>query len=445
MHAELRVAQIQGAHAQPSSQTGSDGAATRRIVADDKELQRDAGLAGALLQHDDAGRVGGVALVGVDLDDGAAVHGGLVRGLVLAGVVGVDGVGHVGGDEERARERLLKGRRFLALVVDLLITAVAGGIAVAGEHRQAAQHRGQQVGLGALGGLRANLLVVEADGHADGGVVVEDVGLADGLDEALDGAVRHAQVVEARGEDELVVDATDDGLLRVVEDELEVDDGGDVGAQLVGDDVEHGGVVAHGHLLEGLEVLVLLHGVVLGRLIGLGALVELGSGKARDGEQLDLVVGVKAGLAVQVDGQRGDAQQRLVDLDQLLHDVVAVTDQHAAGQAQVAVEPRVPDAAAVRLDTDLQVADVALARDGLDAQAGRIGVGADDGDGVAGAPLAADGKGEDGRAVAGEVVLAAGAEAGGPRVAFADEAEAGLFEAGSGGLDGVVGCWRGTG
>lgn len=396
MHAELRVAQIECAHAQPSSQARSDGAAAGRVVADDEELQRDAGLAGALLQHDNAGRVGGIALVGVDLDDGAAVHGGLVRGLVLAGVVGVDGVGHVGGDEERARERLLESGGVLALVVDLLVAAVAGGVAVTGEHRQAAQHRGQQVGVGALGGLRADLLVVEADGHADGGVVVEGVGLADGLDEALDGAVRHTQVVEARGEDELVVDAADDGLLRVVEDELEVDDGGDVASKLVGDDVEHGGVVAHRHLLEGLEVLILLHGIILGGLFGLGVLVELGGGQTRDGEQLNLVVGVEAGLAVQVDGQRGDSQQRLVDLDQLLHDVVALTDQNAAGKTQIAVEPRVPDAAAIRLDADLQVADVGLAGDGLDAQAGRIGVGADNGDGVAGAPLAADGKGEDG-------------------------------------------------
>lgn len=411
MHAELRVAQIEGTHAQSSGQAGSDGAAAGRVVADDEELQRDAGLAGALLQHDDAGRVCGIALVGVDLDDGAAVHGGLVRGLVLAGVVGVDGVGHVGGDEERARERLLKGGRLLALVVDLLVAAVAGGIAVAGEDGQAAQHRGQQVGVGALGGLRANFLVVEADGHADGGVVVEGVGLADGLDEALDGAVGHAQVVEARGEDELVVDAADDGFLRVVEDELEVDNGGDVGADLVGDDVEHRGVVAHSHLLEGLEVLVLLHGIILAGLLGLGALVELGGGKARDGEQLDLVVGVEVGLAVQVNGQRGDPQQRLVDLDQLLHDAVALADQDSSRKTQVAVEPRVPDAAAVGLDADLQIAHVALPGHGLDSQARRIGVGADDGDGVAGAPLAADGKGEDGRAVAGEVVLAAGAQA----------------------------------
>jgi hypothetical protein len=111
-----------------------------------------------------------------------------------------------------------------------------------------------------------------------------------------------------------------------------------------------------------------------------------------------------------VDGEGGDSQQRLVHLDQLLDDVVAFADQHAAGKTQVTVEPGVPDAAAVGLDADLQVPDVALLGDGLDSQAGGVGMGADDGDGVTRAPFAADGKGKDGRAVAGEVVFAAWAE-----------------------------------
>jgi hypothetical protein len=59
---------------------------------------------------------------------------------------------------------------------------------------------------------------------------------------------------------------------------------------------------------------------------------------------------------VQVDGQCGNAQERLVDLDQLLHKVVAVADKHAAGQTQVAVEPRVPDAATICLDANLEEA-----------------------------------------------------------------------------------------
>jgi hypothetical protein len=93
----------------------------------------------------------------------------------------------------------------------------------------------------------------------------------------------------------------------------------------------------------------------------------------------------------------------------------------------------VPDAAAVRLDADLQEADLGLARDGLDAEAGGVGVGADNGDGVARTPLAADGEGDDGGAVAGEVVLAARANGRGPGVALSDELEARLFESLGGG------------
>lgn len=69
-------------------------------------------------------------------------------------------------------------------------------------------------------------------------------------------------------------------------------------------------------------------------------------------------------------------------------------------------------------------------------------MGSDNGNWVTGAPLLADGEGDDGGAVAGEIVLAAGAEGGGPGVSFADEGEAGLFEALGGGLNGVVGFLR---
>jgi hypothetical protein len=67
-------------------------------------------------------------------------------------------------------------------------------------------------------------------------------------------------------------------------------------------------------------------------------------------------------------------------------------------------------------------------------------MGANNGDGVTGTPLAADGKGDDGRSVAGEVVLAAGSESRGPRVTLADEGEARLFETSRGGSDSVVSC-----
>lgn len=97
-----------------------------------------------------------------------------------------------------------------------------------------------------------------------------------------------------------------------------------------------------------------------------------------------------------------------------------------------------PDAAAVDLNANLQISDAVLLGDGLDAQARGVGVGTNDGDGVARAPLGANSKGYDGRSIASEIVFAAGAEARCPRVTLADLGEAGFFEAGDGGLAGVV-------
>lgn len=221
MHAQLRVTQIQSPHAKTGGKAGTDGATAGTVVANDEKLERDGRSTSAFLEEDDAGGVCGVALVGVDFDDRAAVDGGLVGGFVFAGVVGVDGVSHVGGDEEGFGEGLLVGGGCscgLFRKVDVLVTAVAGGrvSACGGENGESAEDGGEEVGVGALGGLGADFFVVEADGHADGGVAVEGGGRGCGGDEAHDGAVCHAEVVETRGEDEFVAETADAGLLSVV-------------------------------------------------------------------------------------------------------------------------------------------------------------------------------------------------------------------------------------
>ena len=81
-----------------------------------------------------------------------------------------------------------------------------------------------------------------------------------------------------------------------------------------------------------------------------------------------------------------------------------------------------PHASPVRLHADLQEAVRRPLGDGFDAQAGRVGVRADYGDGVAGFPCGADGEGDEGAGVAGEVVFAAGLDGGGPGIAFLPEA-----------------------
>lgn len=106
VHAQLRVTKVQSASTQGSREHRADGAAAARVVADNKQLQRDVladllgMLAGDFLQKDDTGRVGGVTGIGVDLNDRALVHFGLVIGLVFPSVIGVNGVSHISRDKE---------------------------------------------------------------------------------------------------------------------------------------------------------------------------------------------------------------------------------------------------------------------------------------------------------------------------------------------------------
>ncbi len=73
------------------------------------------------------------------------------------------------------------------------------GGAAARLDRQAPDHGREDVGVGALGGDRADLFVIEACDEADGRIRVEARRLGR-LDESLDGAVRHVEVVEDRAE-----------------------------------------------------------------------------------------------------------------------------------------------------------------------------------------------------------------------------------------------------
>lgn len=75
----------------------------------DEKLEWDGCSMSVFLEEDDVGGVCGVVLVGVDFDDCVVVDGGLVGGFVFVGVVGVDGVSYVGGDEEGFGEGLFVG------------------------------------------------------------------------------------------------------------------------------------------------------------------------------------------------------------------------------------------------------------------------------------------------------------------------------------------------
>ncbi len=80
-------------------------------------------------------------------------------------------------------------------------------------------------------------------------------------------------------------------------------------------------------------------------------------------------------LAVEVHGELGDARHRVGDVDE---DARSVGGGDATGDAEVTVEPRVVEDAAVHLDAELLPAEDAAVGPRFHAQARRVGVTADD-------------------------------------------------------------------
>ena len=144
-----------------------------------------------------AGRVGGVALVGVDLQQRAAVEQRLVGRVVPLWVVGVDGVAGVNRQADRPGQGLV-----------VLVGAHAAGAGDAGEHV------GQQRTRRAAPGRTAELLVVERHEQLDPLVPgrAEQGGQA-GMDAR--------QVVQPAGGQELVVGTEDGGGGGVVGHQVE--------------------------------------------------------------------------------------------------------------------------------------------------------------------------------------------------------------------------------
>ena len=94
---------------------GADGGTAGAVVAHHELLHGHIGSAGQFTHEETTHAVCGVALVVIGLDHHASVHGGAVQALVLGGVVGMHGVGHVHrenegsascvGEEEREEKR----------------------------------------------------------------------------------------------------------------------------------------------------------------------------------------------------------------------------------------------------------------------------------------------------------------------------------------------------
>lgn len=120
VHTELRRAHI---HSQDSRQRGDDGpngAATGRVRPDTELLHwqpRDSTNAAEECGRD---TVGGVSLIGVVLDDQPAVDLGRHVGVVLALVVGVNGVGHVDGHHHAVPQRAHKSTCTTHSTIDII-------------------------------------------------------------------------------------------------------------------------------------------------------------------------------------------------------------------------------------------------------------------------------------------------------------------------------------
>lgn len=148
--------------------------------------------------------------------------------------------------------------------------------------------------------------MVEEGDEADAAFVVKGGWGGEGIDKGGNGAVGHAEVVEAGGEDEFAVEAAKAGGLGVVEDELEVDNGGGGDGGFGGDELHDVGVVAFGGGFEGREVLV--WGFVGGRrafrsgeIWSLAGSVEFCGHETSDREELGFLVEVESLLTIEMD------------------------------------------------------------------------------------------------------------------------------------------------
>lgn len=123
--------------------------------------------------------------------------------------------------------------------------------------------------------------------------------------------------------------------------------------------------------------------------------------------------------AVKVDGKRRDAKDGPRDFDQLVrHLPTLATNQNPPRDAEVAVEPGMPQATPVVLHSHLEKPGVRRHGVGLELRARRVGVRADDDEAAAGGVLRADRESGDGRHVPREEVLAPGLDL--PSVALRD-------------------------
>ena len=193
MHGKGRQADVHGAHAELAGGDRADGRAAAHVAAGDEALHRYFVFQAQVAEEACGFAAGGVALVAVDLDHRAGIEFRAVVAVVLVGIVRVNGVGIVGGDQQRAVDRALE-------------------IVLFGQ--QATQHLFEEGTVGATHRGRADFFVVGADQYA--GFVRA------GVEQGLQAREAGQQVVQPGAGDEVAVEADDRRRLGVVEAQFEV-------------------------------------------------------------------------------------------------------------------------------------------------------------------------------------------------------------------------------
>ena len=163
-------------------------------------------------------------------------------------------------------------------------------------------------------------------------------------------------------------------------------------------------------------------------------------GKTEHQRQFGLLVELEAifvHLAIHVNRQVGQAEQRLGKMHQAHFDAVTVTHGDPAGKAQVTVGKGRQDRPAIDLDAKSQQAIPVLQRLRLDAQPGRVGMRADQPETAFGQSIAADHEGNDRRAPANHEVTPAGRQL--PALVLAQRKETAALQAVDSCLHGVPG------
>ena len=309
MHAHLHIGQI--------AERGAAG----HVALVGEGLRGHVGVIADGLEHRTAKGIGAVVLVGGFLDGDAAVEYNLIAGIALLGVVGVHGMCIVAAYKHRGGK---------CAMVRLVVKAQRSV--------NAAQRVGQERRHGALLGLGANLLVIEAAEDRD---VVRVLG----TQKCLQRGVGAGQVIELGRRDKLVSPAPNARILTIDQEQVAAQDLLGLNIQLVGD--------------QGIKI----------------ALLKFAGADER--AQVDGSVGSKAlvNAAVHVDGKARDNSDLALGGKQAALNTVALAHQHATRERQRAIEPGVVDHAAVCLGVQAQrLACAAELGHGLDLKRRRIAV-----------------------------------------------------------------------